>query len=174
MKLLSTAYNSNLPIIDCANLSKPVWTGVYVVSGSILLLIIAIFRMKNIQPGLLYVLLFCSLAIGGFLVYKNIKNSTLYKAFEQNGLKKKATLVHKLVDEAVDSDGADKYYIFYQFHPDFIMRKQIIIGNVHTGNQMRQYFDQFQIGETLEILHHPNDFRVNVPLLPAYKNYRVF
>ncbi len=174
MKASLNAYNSNVPIIDCANISKPAWTGVYIISGFIILLIIAIFTMKNIQPELLYVLLLCSLVIAGFIIYKNIKKGILYKAFEQNGLKKRATLVHKLIDECVDRDGADKYYIFYQFHPDFIMRKQLIITNVHTGNQMTAYFAQFQIGETIEVLYHPNDFKVNIPLLPEYKNYRVF
>lgn len=179
MRSSQYTYNPDLPIYDVEVITKPHWYLIGIAGFIWLVLLYAKITQKSPSDhrseaiALIVFIGLVTLALAAQL-YFNIRRIQKRQAFLKAAQTTTASLVGKTVQTSELAEES-KYYLFYQFHPDFTMRLELTLNKIHTGNQMAQYYEQFKIGDPIKVAYLPDDPKRSAPIqLPDYKNYSFF
>lgn len=179
METPTFTYNANLPIYDVEVITKPHWYLIGITGIIWLVLLYAKITQKSSSDNrseaiaLMVFIGLLTLAIAAQL-YFYIRRIQKRQTFLRTSQTAMATLVGKnRLDTALGEEY--RYYLFYQFHPDFTVRMELTLNKIHTGWQMGEYYDQFKIGDPIKVAYLPDDPKRSAPIqLPDYKNYSFF
>jgi hypothetical protein len=149
-------FPSDIPIVDAVAFPKDNRTKLLagvLLGGFFAYILTGMLVQKSPNAGFLYFFTAIALVISLVMILSGFKDTFVAirrrRQLEHRGERVKATVVGRESDLNADPE---LYWIYYQFHPDFVAR--------HQDETQDRYFFQLPIGHTLEVLYLPESPQV--------------
>ncbi len=149
-------FSANIPIVDAVAFPKDNRTKLLagvLLGGFFAYILTGMLVQKSPKAGFLYFFTAIALVISLVMILRGFKDTFVAirrrRQLEHRGRRVQATIVGRESDVNADPE---LYWIYYQFHPDFIVR--------HQDETPDRYFFQLPVGHTLEVLYLPESPQV--------------